>query len=272
MPADGGGGCFSGTNNTHFSNMPGGARTFHFTNADDIFKNVFGTNSPFDMMDEDDGGMGGGGGRSGFSGFPGIGGMHMHMGGMPQQQQMRALKKADPINHTLYVTLEDLYTGTTKKMRITKKVVDGSGRAMQLSRDKEIVVKPGWKDGTKLTFEKEGDEIPGTIPADIIFTIQTRSHDRFSRDGDDLIYTMKVQLADALIGIKSSVVSLDNRTIPIECKNITPQTIKTITGEGMMNSKKKTKGDLKVKFDIIFPELSDQLRQQIVGIIKGSRR
>lgn len=31
--------------------------------------------------------------------------------------------------------------------------------------DKAISIKPGWKDGTRITFEKEGDEQPGMVPA-----------------------------------------------------------------------------------------------------------
>ena len=31
--------------------------------------------------------------------------------------------------------------------------------------DKTIAIKPGWKDGTRITFEKEGDEHPGMVPA-----------------------------------------------------------------------------------------------------------
>lgn len=31
--------------------------------------------------------------------------------------------------------------------------------------DKTIAIKPGWKDGTRITFEREGDEQPGMVPA-----------------------------------------------------------------------------------------------------------
>ena len=36
----------------------------------------------------------------------------------------------------------------------------------------QINVKPGWKAGTRVTFAKEGDRIPGKIPADIAFVIR----------------------------------------------------------------------------------------------------
>ena len=31
--------------------------------------------------------------------------------------------------------------------------------------DKTIVIKPGWKDGTRITFQREGDEQPNVLPS-----------------------------------------------------------------------------------------------------------
>ncbi len=137
-------------------------------------------------------------------------------------------------------TLEEIYAGATKKMRITKKIMDASGASVSASSDKDIVIKPGWKDGTKITFPREGDEAPNVIPSDIVFTLQSRPHDRFERDGDDLVYTCPVTLADALTGVRTTVMSLDNRRIPIEARGVTPGTIKVIAGEGMPNHKVST--------------------------------
>jgi DnaJ family protein B protein 4 len=184
--------------------MGGGGQTFHFTSgggggmdANDIFKSFFGTSDPFAAGGGDDpfGGMGGGGG-GGFSpfGMAGMGGMGGGMGGRGgMQDRPRTLRKSEPISYDLNVNLDDLYTGKLKKVRITKKVADeASGRIEQKKVDKEIHVRPGWKDGTKITFERAGDELPGIQPADIIFVIRTRPHEYFERDGDDLIYNVSL--------------------------------------------------------------------------------
>ena len=264
------------------SGFPGssGGRTFHFSqqNAEDIFKNFFGSNSP-SGFDDDEGGGSPGGFGGGFGGIPGggFGGipMGMFMNGMPgqqQRQQQQVIQKEPPINHTLFCSLEDIYTGTTKKMRITKKVTDGLGRTTQIDSVKEIPVKRGWKDGTKITFEKEGDQRPGIIPADIIFTLETKKHDRFTREGDDLIYTCPCTLAEALTGVSSTLTTLDNQILPINAKSVTPDTMISIPNKGMYNQKKKTIGDIKIKFRIIFPELNDQQRKEIVNILQNSRK
>ncbi len=192
--------------------MPGGmgGQSFKFTNADDIFKNFFGTSDPFAAGgngSDDESGFGGGGGGfpfmmgGGRGGMPGMGGMGGMGGGSPfMAQQGRAASmptqsttKAAPITHDLAVSLEDLYKGNVvKKMRITAKKHDpATNRVGPVSSDKEITVKAGWKDGTKITFEREGDHSAGVVPADVSFVVKTKPHDRFTRVGDDLHYEVR---------------------------------------------------------------------------------
>jgi DnaJ-class molecular chaperone len=101
--------------------MPGAShQTFHFnsSNANDIFRNFFGTSDPF-AANEDDSPF------AGFSGLGGPGGIHsfMSMGGMPPRgmpdmnnssnnNNNRKMKKGDAVNYPLNVSLEDLYIGT----------------------------------------------------------------------------------------------------------------------------------------------------------------
>eukprot|EP00960_Hanusia_phi_P048497 758974-Hanusia_phi.AAC.8 len=91
------------------------------------------------------------------------------------------------------LSLEELFSGVTKKMKITRKSVS-PGRSTEYTF--EIQVKPGWKAGTKLTYAGEGDEYaPG----------QEKPHDRFQRSGSDLIYKVRgVKLVDALTGFTVS--------------------------------------------------------------------
>ena len=93
------------------------------------------------------------------------------------------------------VTLEEILHGTTKKMKIKRRVLNPDGRS---TRSEETVlaidVKPGWKEGTKVTFPREGDQGPDHIPADIVFVIKDKPHTTFTRNGSDLKYTAKISL------------------------------------------------------------------------------
>jgi len=45
-----------------------------------------------------------------------------------------------------------------------------------------------------LTFENEGDEAPGIIPADLIFELEEKAHPYYKREGNDLIYNFTINL------------------------------------------------------------------------------
>ncbi|UJR21990.1 hypothetical protein I4U23_025058 [Adineta vaga] len=178
---------------------PGGVGGHQFySNVDphQTFRMFFGGADPFAMFfgGEDDDGPGGSGGFGGFSNMGGF-----NFGGHPTQQSQMARKKTQdpPIEHELFVTLEEVSNGTTKKMKISRKVLNPDGRTTRVE-DKVLTIdiKPGWKQGTKITFPREGDQSPSTIPADIIFIIKDKPHTTFRREGADLIYTAKISLKD----------------------------------------------------------------------------
>jgi DnaJ family protein B protein 4 len=191
MPDSGGGPGFAsagpgGGTTFHFSSggpggmggMPGGAYHFSARNANDIFRQFFGGQDPFAG-----GGTGSGDEGEMFGGMGGIPGGFSRMGGMGGHRMApAAMPKGATIHYPLNCSLEELFNGATKKMRITKKLVDASGQAVEVKKEVSIEVKPGWKSGTKVTFEREGDELPGQEPADITFTVQAKPHERFTRD------------------------------------------------------------------------------------------
>ncbi|XP_046804541.1 dnaJ protein homolog 1 [Lucilia cuprina] len=99
-----------------------------------------------------------------------------------------------PVEHDLYVTLEEIYHGCVKKMKISRRVQQPDGTSKKEDKYVSISIKPGWKSGTKVTFQKEGDQSPGKIPADIVFIIRDKPHAMFKREGSDLRYTARLTL------------------------------------------------------------------------------
>eukprot|EP00775_Hariotina_reticulata_P009080 gene9080-9250_t len=258
---------------------PGGAHHFNFRSADDVFKEFFGGmgGDPFAAMFGGMGGMGGGGPFGGMGGMPGMGGPQFGgmggMGGMPGMGPMGGMAqqgpvKDKPITRQLGCTLEELYSGSTRKMKITRSIFDGSGRQARMEEEiLEVNIKPGWKKGTKVTFPKKGDERPGHIAADMVFVIEEKPHARFKRDGDDLLLQKRLSLSEALCGCEFAVQTLDNRVLTISTRDeiIQPQSTKIIRGEGMPISKfPGQKGNLVIKFDVVFPrQLNSSQKEQI---------
>ena len=87
-------------------------------------------------------------------------------------------------------------------MKITRKVLGSDGRSVR-SEEKvlSIEVKPGWKEGTKVTFPREGDQRVGTIPADVVFVIKDKKHPLFTRAGADIKYHIKIGLNEVRLSV-----------------------------------------------------------------------
>jgi len=113
----------------------------------------------------------------------------------------RGQKRQDPtITHDLPVSLEDVLHGRTKKMKVTRKVVSDDGQSLRTEEKiLSIDVRPGWKAGTRITFPREGDQIPGSIPADVVFIVRDKPHPQFVRDGSDIKYRAKIGLWEVCI-------------------------------------------------------------------------
>ena len=178
------------------------------------------------------------------------------MDGFPSSSS-HSMKQDPPVEKSLFVTFEELLTGTTKKMKITRDIlVPGGNRTTSEQKVLEINVKKGWKEGTKVTFPKEGNQKPNKTPADIVFVIRDKPHDLFTRDKENnLIYKETISLRDALCGKKIDVKTLTGQIIPLQLKMVSPTTKRIIKGEGLPLPKiPERRADLVVEFDIIFPK------------------
>lgn len=255
-----------------------GGSSFHFQTSDpqDIFKRFFGNSNPFaDMFggggsDEEDMPFGGAAGfnfsgprSSGFGGF-GRGGFGADMFG---NAASRGPRKQPDVVQPLPVTLEDLYKGKSKRIKITKQVLNADQKTTR-TEEKLLCfdIQPGFKDGTKVRFEKEGDQAPNIVPADVVFELKQKPHATFKREGNNLIYNATVALADALCGTTLDIRTLDDRSLRIPVNEvITPGHTKTVPGEGMPLVKNPSqKGDLIIKFNVRFPQyLTDAQKTQI---------
>ncbi|CAM0958128.1 unnamed protein product [Alopecurus aequalis] len=164
-------------------------------------------------------------------------------------------RKAPAIERHLACSLEDLHKGATKKMKISRDVLDPVGKPMSVEEILTIDIKPGWKKGTKITFPEKGNETRNVIPSDLVFIIEERAHPKFKRDGNDLVYTHKISLVDALTGCAVQLSTLDGRSLTIPVKSvINPTYEEVVPGEGMPITREPSKkGNLRIKFQIKFP-------------------
>lgn len=147
------------------------------------------------------GGMGGMGGDDPFSSMGG-GGRQRAAGGRPGFSSQRSSAPSAPppppveITRPLALSLEELYKGGTKRLKITRKRANGREEEKVL----EIAYKAGWKKGTKIKFAGAGNEDEYGQGQTIVFVVEEKPHPRFKREDDDLVVSLNVSLVEALTG------------------------------------------------------------------------
>jgi len=190
-----------------------------------------------------------------------------------QNQHQKITGCTPSIEHDVNLTLEEIYRGVTKKYNIGRDKLQPNGSYRRDQKLFEVVVKPGWKDNTKIRFTGEANECENKIAGDIIFIIKTKPHNYFTRENEHLIYTQLISLKDSLSGMRQEfdipLLSGATRTIKIHNEIISPDTVKIIKNQGLPISKLNNgqRGDLKIKFKIIFPEIvTDETREASMAL------
>lgn len=167
--------------------------------------------------------------------------------GIPRRKTTRHnINKPKEVIHKLPCSLEDLYNGTTKKIKITRNINNRNETKVL-----EIDIKPGWKKGTTIKFSNEGDQLINGQKQDIIFIIHEKQHPWFNRNVNDLHYLAKLTSKQADKGVKITIPTLDGRHLTYQTdENIKSGSIKIFDGEGMPS--KENNGDLIIKYTIIY--------------------
>ncbi|KAK5087079.1 Type I HSP40 co-chaperone [Lithohypha guttulata] len=120
-----------------------------------------------------------------------------------------------------------------------------------------VHVDKGVKNGHKIDFRGEGDQMPGVLPGDVQFEIEQKPHARFQRKDDDLFYHAEIDLLTAIAGGQIYIEHLDDRWLTVNIfpgDPITPGAVKVIKGQGMPSLRHHDHGNLYIQFDVKFPD------------------
>ena len=189
--------------------------------------------------------------------------------------------KLPPININLECTLEELYTGCVKTVKYKKQKLSHNLRTTnieEVSQDVEIF--KGYDNSTVITFQEKGNDSPGYTSSNLNIYIKELPHDKFRRiNKNDLLYIHNISLVKALNSEPVCLYTLDGRRLAISVDEIiAPNTVKVVKGEGMpiydkdlskTRGDKIKKGDLYIKFNIIFPEfIEENKKKRIIELLK----
>ena len=108
---------------------------------------------------------------------------------------------------------------------------EGRGTMIGIKRIK-FHLPPGIESGD-YTIEGEGEFVPGGANGNLIVRVQVEPHPIFKRDGRNIFYDEEISMADAALGKKVSIPTLDGHVnLTIE-PGTQPNTIVTLRGKGV---------------------------------------
>lgn len=149
----------------------------------------------------------------------------------------------------------------------------GKGR-VRASRTIPVDIPAGVDTGLRLQMPGQGEVGPAGGPAgDLYLEIKVRHHDTFSRNGDDLLATVEVQMTDAILGTRTTLKGLDGDVL-LEIKPGTQSAeVITVKDRGITHLRGTGRGDLRIGVQVVTPaKLSGKERELIEQLAKARKQ
>jgi molecular chaperone DnaJ len=139
----------------------------------------------------------------------------------------------------------------------------GTGE-VRVKRKVLINVPPGVDTGSKIRLKGQGGKGPQNgPPGDLIITFNVLPDKFYRRDGLDVIATVPLNIAQATLGTKISVKTLDGKKVAIKIPPGTPSGKRLrVRGQGIEKGDKK--GDLIVEVSIAVPEKLSEEQERMM--------
>ena len=148
----------------------------------------------------------------------------------------------------------------------------GKGRVSE-RRSLTIDIPSGIETGTRMQLRGGGEGGPGGGPnGDLFIQFRVMHHDVFSREGNDLLATLQVSMADAIIGAGATVQGLDGEVrIEVPAGTQTGDVI-TVRGRGIQALHSTSRGDLRVAVQVVTPTKLSSRERELVRQLQALRK
>ncbi|WP_108251168.1 molecular chaperone DnaJ [Planctomonas deserti] len=140
----------------------------------------------------------------------------------------------------------------------------GQGR-VRARRTVPVDIPAGVETGLRLQMPGSGEVGQAGGPnGDLYLEIKVRHHDVFSRNGDDLLATLEVSMADAILGTTVTVPGLDG-DIDLELRpGVQSAEILTVKSRGVTRLRGTGRGDLKIGVQVVTPTRLDHKERDLI--------
>jgi molecular chaperone DnaJ len=154
--------------------------------------------------------------------------------------------------------------GGKGQLRNTCPSCGGEGRIAK-SEQVEVRIPPGAQNGSRLRVAGKGNAgAMGAPPGDLYIITRVGEHRLFKRDGDDIRVKAPITPAEAILGAKIEVPTIDGKTL----LKIPPATSSGKTfrlrERGVLNRRTNQRGDQYVEVQIIVPSIPDESTKELM--------
>jgi molecular chaperone DnaJ len=148
----------------------------------------------------------------------------------------------------------------------------GQGR-VRARRKVTVDIPAGVETGLRLQLPGQGEVGPaGGANGDLFLEVKVRHHDIFSRNGDDLLATLEVQMADAVLGTTAKVDGLDG-PVSVEVRPGTQSAeVITVKDRGVTHLRGSGRGDLRIGVQVVTPSRLDAKQQELIRQFAATRK
>ncbi len=136
-------------------------------------------------------------------------------------------------------------------------------KRVQVSRSITVKIPAGVDDGTRIRLAGEGEPgYYGGPPGNLYVLLRVRPHPIFRRRGDDVILELSINVAQAALGDKVTIPTLDgDETVSIPAGTQTGRIFR-LRGRGVPHLRHGGRGDLLIVTQVVVPtELTERQRQ-----------
>lgn len=129
-----------------------------------------------------------------------------------------------------------------------------------------VTIPAGVEGGMQVRLSGEGDVGRDGGPSGNIYVhVDVRNHQFFNRDGNDLVYRLPINMAEAALGVEKSVPTLDGGSETLKLPQGTQAGAEfRIRGKGIPHLHSDRRGDLRVLVDLQVPRTLDSNQRKLL--------
>lgn len=172
---------------------------------------------------------------------------------MFQQPNMRPRRPVnDDITVVAKLDLTDVMQG--KNLIISYRLSNGAPATV------EVTIPPGVDDGSTIRYRELGDNRDPRFPrGDLHVRLKTIRHPNWTREGNNLRITQKVNVFDLILGTVVFIKTPDNKNVRVNIPTGTKNnTTFSIPGYGIPDLNTRKKGNVYVTIEAIVPSITDK--------------